>query len=163
MPARNQPPVARTLRPKFLAKRSRTLGSASRFSGAEKPAKLKTPFRQKKWTSNPAATPQRKHDSARTASIVVPSAALYASSCGFSSAEAVMKAASQSSRMPCAENDAATGIVPYMHSGEAIPNRQAGTMPSRPSFCPRSRLKAPWILCLPKTATAEPISMPSSQ
>ena len=46
----------------------------------------------------------------------------------------IIKAASQSSRMPCFRNDAAMGIVPYMHSGEAMPSRQAGTMPSSPHF-----------------------------
>ena len=46
--------------------------------------------------------------------------------------DAIMNAASQSSRIPCFLKEAAIGIVPYMHSGEAIPKRQAGMMPSSP-------------------------------
>ena len=56
--------------------------------------------------------------------------------------EAIIKAASQSSRIPCREKEAARGIVPYMQSGDAIPKRQAGIMPSAPSllsFNPASR------------------------
>lgn len=48
-----------------------------------------------------------------------------------------MNAASQSSLMPLLEKEAAMGIVPYMHSGEAIPRTPAAAMPKRPFpfFC----------------------------
>ena len=44
----------------------------------------------------------------------------------------IMNAARVSSFTPCSENDAAMGIVPYMHSGEATPSRLAGITPSQP-------------------------------
>jgi hypothetical protein len=40
----------------------------------------------------------------------------------------------QSSLIPPLETDAAMGIVPYMHSGEAIPNTLAAKIPAMPSF-----------------------------
>ena len=48
-----------------------------------------------------------------------------------------MNAASQSSLMPLLEKEAAMGIVPYMHRGEAIPRTPAAAMPKRPFpfFC----------------------------
>ena len=77
--------------------------------------------------------------------------------------EAIIKAASQSCRMPCLEKDAAIGIVPYMHSGEAIPSRQAGMIPSRPHFAPFIRANRPWMRSLAKTEIAEPMAMPNTQ
>ena len=41
----------------------------------------------------------------------------------------IIKAASQSSRIPLLDTEAASGIVPYMHSGDAIPRILAGTSP----------------------------------
>lgn len=52
---------------------------------------------------------------------------------GFSRIDAVMKAASQSSRIPFTAKDAAMGMVPYIQSGEAIPSRHAGTRPKSPA------------------------------
>lgn len=53
--------------------------------------------------------------------------------------ELIIKAASQSSRTPLREKDAAMGMVPYIHRGEAIPNRQERNTPTTPSFfCPRT-------------------------
>ena len=74
-----------------------------------------------------------------------------------------MKAASQSSRMPCFRKDAAMGIVPYMQSGEAIPRRQAGMMPRSPSFFPCIPAKSACILSFANTETSEPIAMPRTQ
>ena len=53
---------------------------------------------------------------------------------GLSKIEAVMKDANQSSRIPFSLNEAATGIVPYMQRGEAIPRMHAGTIPNRLNF-----------------------------
>ena len=55
-----------------------------------------------------------------------PRARLYIISWGFKSTELIMKAASQSCRMPFSEKDAAIGIVPYMHNGDRIPRMLAG-------------------------------------
>lgn len=74
-----------------------------------------------------------------------------------------MKAASQSSRMPCFRNEAAIGIVPYMQSGEAMPRRQAGMMPNSPGFRFLIPAKTPWILSFAKTEMRDPISMPRIQ
>ena len=92
-----------------------------------------------------------------------PRAALYIISWGFKRIEAIMKAASQSCRMPCLEKEAAMGIVPYMHSGEAIPSRQAGTTPRSPHLVSFIRVNILWIRSLAKTLTAEPMAMPSTQ
>ena len=59
--------------------------------------------------------------------------------------DAIIKAASQSSRIPCFRKDAAIGIVPYMQSGEAIPRMQAGMMPNKPHFLSLMPAKMPWI------------------
>ena len=74
-----------------------------------------------------------------------------------------MNAASQSSRMPFAAKDAAMGMVPYMQSGDAMPRRHAGTMPRSPIRPPDRLPKRRWMCALPKTDTAEPMSMPRSQ
>ena len=44
------------------------------------------------------------------------------------------KDASQSWRIPCLEKEAAIGIVPYMHRGDAIPKMLAGITPNTPHF-----------------------------
>ncbi len=75
----------------------------------------------------------------------------------------IMKAARVSSFTPCSEKDAAMGMVPYMHSGEAIPRRLAGMTPSHPGFFRPILAKAPWIYFLPNTETALPSTMPSAQ
>ena len=66
--------------------------------------------------------------------------------------ELTIKAASQSSRqalsavqepsavMPLWEKDAAIGMVPYIHNGDAIPNALAMTIPSRFSPIERNAL-----------------------
>ena len=46
--------------------------------------------------------------------------------------EHIMNDASHSSRIPLLEKEAASGIVPYMHRGEAMPSRLAGTIPNSP-------------------------------
>lgn len=73
-----------------------------------------------------------------------------------------MKAASQSSRIPLRESEAAMGMVPYMHRGEAMPRALAAAMPSAPARPPRRERSARWIAPLAKTETAEPTSMPST-
>ena len=45
-----------------------------------------------------------------------------------------MKAASQSSRTPLLENEAAMGMVPYIHRGEAIPNTREMQIPKKPNW-----------------------------
>ena len=47
-----------------------------------------------------------------------------------------MNDASQSSRIPFSENEAAIGIVPYMQSGEAMPRIHAGTIPNKLNLFP---------------------------
>ena len=74
-----------------------------------------------------------------------------------------MNAASQSSRIPCFRKDAAIGTVPYMHSGDAIPRIQAGTMPKSPHFLSRIPAKIPWIRSFANTEIKDPISMPRIQ
>ena len=84
-------------------------------------------------------------------------------SCGFRRMDAIIKAASQSSRIPCFRKDAAIGIVPYMQRGEAMPRRHAGMMPKRPQrvFCIFT--KSPWIRSLAKTEIRDPTAMPMTQ
>ncbi len=82
---------------------------------------------------------------------------------GFKRMEAIIKAASQSWRIPCLEKDAATGMVPYMHNGEAIPSRHAGMIPKLPHFFPCILRKRSWIPSLAKTEMREPMAMPSTQ
>jgi len=82
---------------------------------------------------------------------------------GFNRIEAIMNEASQSWRMPCREKDAATGMVPYMQSGEAMPRRQAGMIPNMPHFFPCMRRKRSWIPFLANTEMKEPMAMPSTQ
>ena len=79
------------------------------------------------------------------------------------STPAIMNAASQSSRIPCFAKEAAIGMVPYIQSGEAIPSRQDGIIPSRPHFLSRIPRKRLWIPSLANTETKEPMAMPSSQ
>lgn len=84
--------------------------------------------------------PQRKQNRIRTVKTGAPSAALYRISCGLRRMELIIKAPNQSSRRPLLEKEAAIGMVPYMHKGEAIPRALETTMPSIPSFfCPSAR------------------------
>lgn len=84
--------------------------------------------------NSPAITPHIKQDMMRTARAVRPSAMLYMMSCGLRSIELIMKAASQSSFIPLPEKEAAIGIVPYIHRGEAIPRILAGITPNAPNL-----------------------------
>ena len=77
--------------------------------------------------------------------------------------EHIVKAASHSSRIPLREKEAAREMVPYMHSGEAIPSTLAGTTPSRPIRLWPMRRNSPWIFSFRKTVTQEPSTMPSTQ
>ena len=70
----------------------------------------------------------------RTISAVVPSAILYKMSCGLSRTELIINAANQSSFIPLFEKEAAIGIVPYIHKGEAMPSAEAIGMPKIPGF-----------------------------
>jgi len=65
--------------------------------------------------------------------------------------------------MPFFENEAAIGIVPYMHNGEAIPKRLAGMIPSRPHLLFFIPMKAEWIFSLQNTEMTEPSRIPSTQ
>ena len=78
--------------------------------------------------------PQRKQVRIRSTKTMLPSAALYKINCGLSSMELIIKAASQSSRTPLREKEAAMGIVPYMHSGEAMPKSWIRRFPKSPVF-----------------------------
>ena len=93
----------------------------------------------------------------------IPRAALYRMSWGFSRMEDIMKAASQSSFMPLLEKEAAMGIVPYMHRGEAIPRALAAKIPAIPSFLSCRERKRLWIWSFANTDTADPISIPRTQ
>ena len=84
-------------------------------------------------------------------------------SCGFSSIELIMKAASQSSFTPFSEKEAAMGMVPYMQRGDAMPSRLAGITPKAPSFPLPRASQAEAIFPLPKTEIAEPRKMPSTK
>lgn len=77
--------------------------------------------------------------------------------------ELIIKAASQSCRTPLRDSAAASGMVPYMHSGEATPSTLAGTTPHTPQRPPFSLVTARWIASLAKTETSEPTTMPSTQ
>ena len=74
-----------------------------------------------------------------------------------------MNDANQSSRIPFSRNDAAIGIVPYMHRGDAIPSKHAGTIPNRLKRFVLMEAKSECIFSLPKTDTNEPIAIPHSQ
>ena len=76
--------------------------------------------------------------------------------------ELIIKAASQLSRIPLLEMEAAMGIVPYIHKGEAIPNALAAAIPKTPSRFPFKARKARWIESLAKTETADPMTIPST-
>ena len=65
--------------------------------------------------------------------------------------------------MPSASHSISSGIVPYMHSGDAIPSRLAGITPSQPIFFCPILANAPWMYRLPNTDTALPSTMPSAQ
>ena len=77
--------------------------------------------------------------------------------------EHIIKDASHSSRIPLREKEAARGMVPYMHSGDAIPSRLAGTMPHSPIRLSLMERSTPWILSFRKTDTLEPSRIPSTQ
>ena len=84
-------------------------------------------------------------------------------SCGLSNTELIINAAIQSSSMPFSAKEAAMGIVPYMHKGEAIPNSEAGITPRTPSFLSRSEIKTECIFSFPNTETREPSAIPMIQ
>lgn len=54
----------------------------------------------------------------------------------------IINAASQSSFIPPREKEAAIGIVPYIHKGDAIPNALAAIMPKIPNLFPCKERKA---------------------
>ena len=65
--------------------------------------------------------------------------------------------------MPLSENEAATGIVPYIHNGEAIPKIHAGIIPNIRKLFLLSEAKILLIQFLQNTDTNEPIAIPKSQ
>lgn len=74
----------------------------------------------------------------------------------------IIKAASRSSRIPFGEKEAAIGMVPYIHSGEAMPSAlAASTAPTPPRPCP-SAPTAAWMRLFPNTEMADPSIMPST-
>lgn len=77
--------------------------------------------------------------------------------------ELIINAASQSSFIPLLEKDAAIGIVPYIHKGEAIPRTLAATIPKTPNFFSPSARKVLWMRSLRNTETAEPSAIPRTQ
>lgn len=82
---------------------------------------------------------------------------------GLRRTEDIINAASQSSRIPLLEKDAAMGMVPYIQRGEAIPRADAATMPSTPNFLSPKERKVSCTRSLRDTATREPMTMPSTQ
>lgn len=90
-------------------------------------------------------------------------AVLYIINCGFSKIELIIKAASQSSRTPLSEKDAARGMVPYIQRGDTIPRTLATAIPEIPSFLLHIARTAPWILSFTKTEITEPITIPITQ
>ena len=77
--------------------------------------------------------------------------------------ELIIKAASRSSFIPSLEKEAASGMVPYMHSGEAMPRTLAGISPSAPSRFVCRRPNRAWMEPFAKTEMAEPSTMPRTQ
>ena len=77
--------------------------------------------------------------------------------------EHIIKEASQSSRIPLLEKEAASGMVPYMHRGEAIPSRLAGIMPASPRRLSPIDRNILWILSFRNTETQEPSRIPTAQ
>ena len=75
----------------------------------------------------------------------------------------IIKAASQSSRIPCREKEAAMGMVPYMHRGDKVPSRLAGITPQIPIFLSFSPPKRLWMAFFANTETREPMTMPATQ
>lgn len=77
--------------------------------------------------------------------------------------EPIIKAASQSSSMLLSEKEAARGMVPYMHRGEAMPRALAMKTPSTPIRFPWRERNSLWMFSLAKTEMADPSTMPSTQ
>ena len=107
--------------------------------------------------------PQKKHDNIRRSKTVLASAALYIINWGLSNIELIINAANQSSRTLWREKEAAMGIVPYIHKGEAMPKRLEKTRPKIPYFFWPGALAELWMLSFKNTDTAEPRAMPSTQ
>ena len=76
--------------------------------------------------------------------------------------ELIINAANQLSFIPLLEKEAAMGIVPYIHKGEAIPKALAAAIPKTPNLFPWRARKARWIESLAKTETADPMTIPST-
>ena len=99
----------------------------------------------------------------RITKAVRPRAILYKINCGLSRIELIINAASQSSSIPLSEKDAARGIVPYIHRGEAMPKALAAKTPKTPSRLPCNERNRPWICSFTKTEIADPSTMPNTQ
>ena len=82
---------------------------------------------------------------------------------GLSRMEHIINEASHSSRIPLLEKEAARGIVPYIHNGEAIPRRLAGTIPISPIRLWLMLRSSPWILSFRNTDIQEPSKIPNTQ
>ena len=107
--------------------------------------------------------PQRIQDISRTRRAVPPSAVLYRISWGFSRILLIINAASQSSRIPCRQKEAAMGMVPYIQRGDAVPRRLAGITPQIPIRLLRSPPNRLWMAFFANTEIREPITIPSTQ
>ena len=77
--------------------------------------------------------------------------------------ELIINAASQSCSIPLSEKEAAMGIVPYIHRGEAIPKADAGITPKAPKRFPWMERNILWIESFAKTEIADPSTIPSTQ
>ena len=71
-----------------------------------------------------------------------------------------MKAASTPSSIPFSENEAASGTVPYMQSGEATPIALAANIEKRPRDM---RVKSALSRSFANTETTEPPTIPAAQ
>ena len=107
--------------------------------------------------------PHKKLAAMRIESTATPSDALYKMSCGLSNIELIIKAANQSWRIPRTPKDAATGMVPYRQSGEAMPSALAERMPRTPKVRLRCDSKISRIFPFAKTEINEPMVMPNAQ
>lgn len=78
--------------------------------------------------------------------------------------ELIINAARKSSFIPILENDAARGIVPYMHKGEASPKRLAEISLNRPdSFLSEAGQTVGGCFPFVKTEMTDPTTMSKIQ
>ena len=115
----------------------------------------------KRLTAKPATIPQKKHDIILMATTLLPNAPEYIMSCGLRRIELIIKAAKGPSLTPLFEREVTIGIVPYIHSGDAIPNKDEINSAITPSENLPVDSTAFTIHFLKKTEITEPIITPN--